>query len=321
MLGPETAEIGIHRRHIAFQDRAPDRRSPPRSRCGYIRAPADRAREPTVRITSGIISRTISAARALMLRGAAPTRRSEIATVSTPSAREHLAGGAHVLLVQRRADRAVRQHPLAHAAPQIARHQHRRGRIFRIVAIAVFLVAEADLDANPHGPPCRSARSCAPLCVISAFRPTVVPLMHRSQFDTIMRGRHAEVLGDQRQPVLDGQGRVLRRATAPCKAAPCRSVSASTKSVKVPPASMPSRYSDVHGLIPLISRPRRDGARRASVAAMSTCQRVRVGDDDAVILPSRPRWKPGRSSCPRRPSRPVASNRVADSRRRRGSCW
>ncbi len=59
---------------------------------------------------------------------------------------EEPAGGAHVVFVQRRLDRSVRDHPLAHAFAQIARHQHDRRRVFGIVAVAVLLVAEPDLD-------------------------------------------------------------------------------------------------------------------------------------------------------------------------------
>ncbi len=62
-------------------------------------------------------------------------------------AQEVAAGVADVILVQRRVHLAVRQHAFRHTATQVARNQHGRGRIFGVIAVAVFLVAQADLDA------------------------------------------------------------------------------------------------------------------------------------------------------------------------------
>ena len=59
---------------------------------------------------------------------------------------EGFAGRAHIGILHLEAHRAIRQHALAHALPEVARNQHGGSRIFRIVAEAVFLVAVADLD-------------------------------------------------------------------------------------------------------------------------------------------------------------------------------
>ena len=59
---------------------------------------------------------------------------------------EGFASLSHIGVFHLEAHRAIRQHALAHAFPEVARHQHGGSGVFRIVAEAVFLVAVADLD-------------------------------------------------------------------------------------------------------------------------------------------------------------------------------
>ncbi|MPL86103.1 hypothetical protein SDC9_32079 [bioreactor metagenome] len=123
---------------------------------------------------------------------------------------EMAAGLAHVLLVQRAVHGAGRQHPLAHAAAQIARHQHPRRRIVGVVAIAVFLVAEADLDAvlvagRGDQPGARA------LVLDQRVQPDGGAVDAQIGVRDDLARRDAGLFLDQGQAVLDRAGRVLRR--------------------------------------------------------------------------------------------------------------
>ncbi len=107
-------------------------------------------------------------------------------------------------------DRAVGDDPLAHTAPQIARHQHPGRRIERIVAIPVLLVAEADFqgilvtggaDQPDHGP----------LVLDQRVEPDRRAVDAQVAFRDHLPLADAEILGDQPQPAGDRRGRIVWR--------------------------------------------------------------------------------------------------------------
>ena len=122
---------------------------------------------------------------------------------------EMAAGVAHVFLVHRRVHSARGNHPFSHAAPQIARHQHGGRRIFWVVAIAVFLVAQTNFDAV--------------FVPLGGDQPRLGPLVLDQRIQAHSRAvdaqigvrddfgrRNARFFLDQFQTVADGKGRVLR---------------------------------------------------------------------------------------------------------------
>ena len=123
---------------------------------------------------------------------------------------EDLAGRAHVVVLHRDAHRAIGEHALAHALPQVARHQHGGGGIFRVVAEAVFLVAVADLDRV------LMARGADEAGLAAAMRDQRIEA-HGGAVDAQVavgdeiRRRDAEIIGDQLEAILDGLGGIRWR--------------------------------------------------------------------------------------------------------------
>ena len=126
---------------------------------------------------------------------------------------EDLDGGAHVVLVQRLAHRAVGQHALAHRQAQPARHQLRRRRVVGVVAVALFLVAQADLDAV-------LVASGAQETDLDALQLDQRVQRHGGAIDAQIAVAHdvldraAQFFGHLRQAGGDGAGAVLRRGCA-----------------------------------------------------------------------------------------------------------
>ena len=179
---------------------------------------------------------------------------------------EQLARRAHVGLVQRLADGAVGQNPFAHTAPQIARHQHGGGRVFRVIAIAVFLVAKTDLKAvlMPGG---ADQAGLGPLVGDQRIQPHGGAVDAKVTVRDDLVRRNAQFLGDQLKAVLDGQRRVLRggqRLEQPHLAAVFGQNEVGEGAARVDAQSI-LRF---HLANPLISRPRR-GVSRAGLRLRS----------------------------------------------------
>jgi hypothetical protein len=123
---------------------------------------------------------------------------------------EQLARISHILLVHRGANVAIGQNALAHALAQVARHKHLCRRILRIVAVAIFLVAETDLDRVFMA---RSADKAGlgPLVLDQRIEPNGGAIDAQVTIADDLAGTQAEVLGDKLQPVLDGPGRIIGR--------------------------------------------------------------------------------------------------------------
>src|SRR6185312_11230940 len=119
---------------------------------------------------------------------------------------------------------------------------------------------------------------------MSALSPTVVPLIHRSEFDTISAGLSPRSSAISFMPSSmarvgsAGVESALYRRTSPDR-------SARTRSVKVPPASMPSRY-----FVRIVGLRRRRGGRpplpHHAIACLGhiNCKGFGVGNDDAVVF-------------------------------------
>ena len=154
---------------------------------------------------------------------------------------EEPAGGAHVVLVQRCLDRAVGDDALARAFAQIARHQHDCRGIFGIVAVSVLLVAEPDFDRI-------FVAGGADQTGLAAFvlNQGVEPDGRAVDAEVGIRKRsRREFRRGLRQSVsclLRWRGSDRRASRAPCTSAHRPIGAARTRSVKVPPASMPRRY-------------------------------------------------------------------------------
>src|SRR3989338_3340294 len=140
----------------------------------------------------------------------------------------------------------------------------------------------------------------APLWVISAFSPTVVPLMHRSEFETISRGEMPVSSSISFSPLRMARvGSFGVESALKIRTSPLRS--ARMKSVKVPPASMPRRYWFCMEMIlsgydrPAGAAARPNGRLVQGVTGSGGAQfrggggidlqRVAVGDDDAIVQP------------------------------------
>ena len=164
---------------------------------------------PTVMATSGIISRTIRAARCscFWLR---TDHTKEMATASTPSLRK----SSHALrtsfsfigvLIEPSDD-----HPFTDALSEVARHQHDRGWIFGIVAVAILLVAQPDLDRILMA--CRADQpSFASLVLNECIETDRGAVNAQVAFRDDRRGAFAEIVSDLLQTFPDGQGRIGRR--------------------------------------------------------------------------------------------------------------
>ena len=121
-----------------------------------------------------------------------------------------LAGVTHVFFMQAGVDGSGGNDPLADAAPQVAGGQHPCGRVFGVVAIAVFLVAQPDFDGilvarggNQPGPGALVLDQR-----IQAHRRAVDAQV--GVRDDLGRGDAGFFL-DQGQPVADRQRGILRR--------------------------------------------------------------------------------------------------------------
>ena len=96
----------------------------------------------------------------------------------------------------------------ARRLPQVARHQHHRGRIGRDRIGSPPPCGRVRISMESSWPAVQISPTLAPLCWISALSPTVVPLMQRSQPATISAGAAPISLRQQPEAVLDRAGRV-----------------------------------------------------------------------------------------------------------------
>ena len=123
---------------------------------------------------------------------------------------EEPAGGAHVVFMQRSLDRSVRDHALAHALAQIARHQHDRRRVFGIVAIPILFMAEPDFDRILMAGGADQA-GLAAFVLDQGVEPDRRAVNAEVGIRDDFGGAFAEIVSDQFHPFFDRAGGVGRR--------------------------------------------------------------------------------------------------------------
>ncbi len=141
-------------------------------------------------------------------------------------------------MIERDLDPAVRPDALAHAESAVARHQLPRRRLAQIVAVVLEPLAHLDDVAMPLGGQQADLRALVLEQRVGRDRGA----MH----DALGAGEHRRAIEAERlRPAV--RGRPSPRATgppawrAPWRSSPALAASTDTRSVKVPPTSMPMR--------------------------------------------------------------------------------
>ena len=250
-----------------------------------------------------------------MPRDRAPTRRRRW----RPSPRPRLRTARRrrdVLFGHRRADLAGRQDALAHAAAQIARHQHHRRRVFRIVAVAVLLVAEPDLDRIlvPGG---ADQAGLGALVLDQGVEPDRGAVDAQVAVRDDVPGADAEILGHQLEAVADGERRIGRRRKRLVEPDLARLVG--QHEIGERSAGIDAETYCVR-MVLLFRQPAARCLRSCACGFEVDGEAGRVGEDDAIVLAGAFDGDQAALDVPDHLlDRPLQRRR--HSRRRRGSCW